>query len=105
MNIVDHIFKLKVKRVGIYRLQMKQGSDNFREAANYKIFCELIKFKDIELIIFEPDIILPEECIKYEETDFEKFIATTDIVVANRTSNRLLESGAAILTRDIYNEN
>lgn len=105
MNIVDHISKLKVNHVGIYRLQMKQGSDNYREAANYKIFQELIKFNHIKITIFEPDISIPEDCLKYLERDFEKFVTTNEIIVANRTSNRLLESQAKILTRDIYNEN
>lgn len=105
MNIVDHISKLKVNRVGIYRLQMKQGSDNYREAANYKVFQELIKFNHIQVTIFEPDINIPEDYLKYLEKDFEKFITSNEIIVANRTSNRLLGSQAKILTRDLYNEN
>lgn len=104
-SIIDEILRRDPKRIGIYRVQMKQGSDNFREASNYKILEELANKLNREVLLYEPDVDLPSSVSKLLVKDFDDFLERSDLIVANRVSSRLLRSQATVLTRDIYNEN
>lgn len=100
--IAESILAKKPKIVGIYRLVMKSGSDNFRSSAIQGIM-KRIKAKGIEVVIYEP------AC--HEETFFnskvikniDAFKALSDVIVANRLSNTLIDVQEKVYTRDIFN--
>lgn len=104
IEIVQKIKKLSSGTIGIYRLQMKQGSDNLREAANVKIAKALIENGDTKVLIFEPDITLPSEFKRFQVASFDEFVNSSDLIVANRDSDDLKVVSNKVFTRDIYNE-
>ena len=100
--IADKIVKLKPKVVGIYRLVMKEGSDNFRESSIQDVI-KLITSRGIKVIIFEPLV----EDDSFNElkivNDFEEFIEQSEMILANRMSNELSSVRDKVFTRDIFN--
>lgn len=102
--ISDQIIKLNPKKVGIYRLVMKNGSDNFRESAVQGIM-KRINAKNIEIIIYEPEI--AEESFFGCEViqDFDVFAESADLIIANRSSPELSKHNSKLFTRDIFNNN
>jgi len=100
--IVDEILSKNPSIVGIYRLIMKNGSDNFRSSAINDII-NIIKAKKINIIIYEPvlndDIFDGIRVIK----DLEEFKSRSTIIVANRMSKELADIKDKIYTRDIFN--
>jgi UDPglucose 6-dehydrogenase len=99
--IADNIIAKNPKVVGIYRLIMKAGSDNFRSSSIQGIM-RRIKAKGIEVIVFEPEI---DEEIFYNSkvlNDFDEFKRVSDIIIANRHVDELYDVEEKVYTRDIY---
>jgi len=102
--IVESILKKNVKCVGVYRLAMKSGSDNFRESAIIDIIIKLIE-KDISVIVYEPEL---NQKIFHNANVIKSLIEFTqksDVILANRMSNKLSSVREKVYSRDIYNEN
>lgn len=99
--IADHIASLSPKRVGIYRLTMKSGSDNFRSSAIQGII-ERLKEKGIDLIIYEPT--LDKDSFEGVPVthDLDSFREKSDIILANRVSEDLLPVKDKVYTRDLF---
>ena len=100
--IADKIIEMKPKVVGIYRLVMKEGSDNFRESSIQEVI-KLIALKGIEVIIYEPLV----EDETFDELlvvkDFEEFSKQSEIILANRMNDELDSIADKVFTRDIFN--
>lgn len=99
--IADHIASLSPKLVGIYRLTMKSGSDNFRSSAIQGII-ERLKEKGMDLIIYEPT--LDKDTFEGVPVthDLDGFRETSDIILANRVSEDLLPVKEKVYTRDLF---
>lgn len=99
--IASSIIKLKPKTVGIYRLVMKEGSDNYRDSSVQGIM-KRIKAKGIETIVYEP--LLNEKTFFKSEVidDLAKFKKRSSLIVANRSNIELNDVRDKVFTRDIY---
>ena len=103
-HIADMVLSRKPKLVGIYRLTMKAGSDNFRASAIQSIM-ELIRAKGIEIQIYEPTLKTDTfEGYKVEH-NLDTFKNTSDVIIANRYDEELADELPKLYTRDIFREN
>jgi UDPglucose 6-dehydrogenase len=99
--VANAILKRNPKVVGIYRLVMKTGSDNFRASAIQGVM-KRIKAKGIKVVVYEP--VLTETEFFHSEviTDLEEFKRISDVIVANRLEDTLQEVEHKVYTRDIF---
>jgi UDPglucose 6-dehydrogenase len=102
--IASEIIAKKPTTVGVYRLIMKAGSDNFRESSIIGI-TDRLRAAGIAVVVYEPNLSDATfddlELVK----DFDDFIARSDVIVANRHTDELAVAGDKVYTRDLFGDN
>ncbi len=100
----EKILQLKPKVVGIYRLVIKQGFDNFIESVIQGIM-KRIKVKGVKIIVYVPNLVDSQFFNSKVVQNFESFKQRTDVIIANRTVSELNDLADKVYTRNLFGEN
>ncbi len=99
--IADRIIAANPRVVGVYRLVMKEGSDNFRQSAIQGIM-KRVKAKGIEMVVYEPSLTQDDFFRSRVIRDLDAFKAECDLIIANRRTPELDDVADKVFTRDLY---
>ncbi len=99
--IASEILNRRPQTIGVYRLTMKTGSDNFRQSAIFGVI-ERLKAAGADIVVYEPTVKTADYMGMHIENDFDRFSKTADVIVANRLDEKLAQVKDKVYTRDIF---